>query len=441
MYEPRPDAQYVTTGLRSCGLAPAPGNDSTVASNRTDTYPMVGQQQQQHVNSDELLMLLQGEVVLPNATQVLDDNNIDSDRRNGVLQISQRDLSLVRREIQQQIYNSALQAVVVQSEGGPPGVIDEGDEEDDMFISANNNDEIESTIVNDLPSYADQNIGTGNDTGSSSHRHQRQRRGRRSTKSFLTIASSLFSGFDDEDVGIDHNDYHFGGSGTAAAGRRKYKVWCWRLIILMLSIIALIASGVTVAILTYLLLTQGTSSDMAEKNDTTLPPTPDPAPILIDGEEIIAPPSETPGNVPTEDGQTLLVQLIEKLELWDGLLIGEPLADDADTSSPLYYEWQTLEWMAYTNPLKDQILTALAGYVLERYVIVYLYLSTNGPNWFDQVDFLTEISICEWNNGFPQDHPSGEDYGIYCNTDGYVSKIELGEWKGKERESYGYVHM
>ena len=49
---------------------------------------------------------------------------------------------------------------------------------------------------------------------------------------------------------------------------------------------------------------------------------------------------------------------------------------------------------------------------VQRYILVLLYISTDGLHWHDQNKWLSEDSVCNW-------------FGVFCEVPGIVSKIEL----------------
>jgi Leucine-rich repeat (LRR) protein len=100
-----------------------------------------------------------------------------------------------------------------------------------------------------------------------------------------------------------------------------------------------------------------------------------------------------------------------RLEAFRSIL--EPLSRDSlfDTSTDAF---QALEWIAIVdsgqlNPLDMNAISL----IVERYVLALLYFATDGPNWFNQTDYLTGASVCDWK-------------GIDCDLEG-VSSINLGE--------------
>ena len=95
-----------------------------------------------------------------------------------------------------------------------------------------------------------------------------------------------------------------------------------------------------------------------------------------------------------------------------------------DNPAPL----SAIEWMAYSDPLRDELLlsaedTTSNRVLLERYALAVLFFATNGVSWTKNYNFLSDTYVCLWNNGFPQEQPSGQ--GVYCNEGGQVFFIRI----------------
>ena len=105
-----------------------------------------------------------------------------------------------------------------------------------------------------------------------------------------------------------------------------------------------------------------------------------------------------------------------------------------DESSPQY---QALHWLANVDTLyrdsedptvsTTKIQSIFKRYLSERYALAVLYYSTNtnigegdddngdgGSGWIDDMKFLSNTSICEWD-------------GITCNSQDYVLTLEIGK--------------
>ena len=114
--------------------------------------------------------------------------------------------------------------------------------------------------------------------------------------------------------------------------------------------------------------------------------------------------------------------------------IGREVSDDIrvfnDRSSPQY---TTLEWLANVDPAQLNLTATPATELVERYAMAYLYFSTNGDNWNNKFHFLSNWSVCDWNNfssttSVVRTTNSSFDapVGVMCNTTG-VTDIRMGK--------------
>jgi hypothetical protein len=54
--------------------------------------------------------------------------------------------------------------------------------------------------------------------------------------------------------------------------------------------------------------------------------------------------------------------------------------------------------------------------LIERYTLVLLYFATEGDLWTVTLEWLSDLSICDW-------------FGVACTLDGFVSDLVLGKWQ------------
>jgi hypothetical protein len=93
-----------------------------------------------------------------------------------------------------------------------------------------------------------------------------------------------------------------------------------------------------------------------------------------------------------------------------------------DKSSPQY---KALWWIVHEDPAKMMMKMqdesqSLSSIIVERYVMALFYFATDGPNWFEQVNFLGNSSICDWQDLIEFDN------GINCNDEGSAVELWLG---------------
>ena len=83
-------------------------------------------------------------------------------------------------------------------------------------------------------------------------------------------------------------------------------------------------------------------------------------------------------------------------------------------------QFKSLRWLALEDPGDMTVARPTDEALRERFVIVVLYFSTDGPAWRGGVPFLTGSHVCEW-----QQMTAGA--GISCNDNGFVDEIVLGK--------------
>ncbi len=89
-----------------------------------------------------------------------------------------------------------------------------------------------------------------------------------------------------------------------------------------------------------------------------------------------------------------------------------------DTSTPQH---KALEWMSYsdnTEPSVDD--SNLVKKLIQRYALVVLYFATGGPDWENDLNFLSDTDECSWNRSI-----RGKVKGASDCKDGFVSVLSL----------------
>jgi hypothetical protein len=59
-------------------------------------------------------------------------------------------------------------------------------------------------------------------------------------------------------------------------------------------------------------------------------------------------------------------------------------------------QFQALEWLAFEDPAMLPLKQTSTSILIGRYVLAVLYYSTGGPEWFDNMRFLSNYSYCDW---------------------------------------------
>jgi len=75
-------------------------------------------------------------------------------------------------------------------------------------------------------------------------------------------------------------------------------------------------------------------------------------------------------------------------------------------------QYKAFMWMARKDPFPLVLDTTPDSIIQQKYILVLLYVSTNGKGWNDQHSFLTEASVCDWK-------------GVVCNTKEKIVSIIL----------------
>jgi len=74
---------------------------------------------------------------------------------------------------------------------------------------------------------------------------------------------------------------------------------------------------------------------------------------------------------------------------------------------------EAIMWFAYDDPTYPELEGLSEDLIVARYVAALLYISTEGKNWRQQLNFMTESPVCKWNDG-----GAGEvEEGIVCDSD------------------------
>lgn len=80
-------------------------------------------------------------------------------------------------------------------------------------------------------------------------------------------------------------------------------------------------------------------------------------------------------------------------------------------------QYRALQWIAYEDPLGLPIKESNETTIIERYTAAVLYYATGGELWSDSLGFMSNTSICQWNNGV---------FGITCDdTEQYADRIDI----------------
>jgi hypothetical protein len=116
-------------------------------------------------------------------------------------------------------------------------------------------------------------------------------------------------------------------------------------------------------------------------------------------------PSNSPTETPTQDPR--ISALTRKLA--PVLTVGE----DHSLLDPNSHEYRAFYWLLDEDPMNLDVIREPPLLLRERFMLVHLYYSTNGESWNDQLNFLSNSSVCEWNDGFEGIVPELQNNGVF----------------------------
>jgi hypothetical protein len=131
-----------------------------------------------------------------------------------------------------------------------------------------------------------------------------------------------------------------------------------------------------------------------------------------------------PGDDPTE-APVIPAPQLSRLQILREMLI--PVSGVEPLTDPTTPQYAALAWLADDDPAQVDLSDNAFKTISDRYKVSLLYFATSGSGWRMQHTFLTETSICEWNDG----GEGGAFEGILCEN-GEVVEIILGAFPSEE---------
>ena len=137
--------------------------------------------------------------------------------------------------------------------------------------------------------------------------------------------------------------------------------------------------------------------------------------------DVYFPPTETPTAsptavlaTPTDSPITTTPAPTNGFEEWAAGILDSALSalgiDDPFPANDLQKE--ALLWLVNDDPANLSVVDTEPQVLLERFVMILLYLSTEGSSWTYSDNWLSDLPICEWG-------------GVECNEDGLVTMVYL----------------
>lgn len=75
-------------------------------------------------------------------------------------------------------------------------------------------------------------------------------------------------------------------------------------------------------------------------------------------------------------------------------------------------QYKAFMWMARVDPSPIDVESTPRSMIIQKYIMVLIYISTNGKAWNEQNLYLTEASVCDW-------------IGLTCNENGEIVSVVL----------------
>jgi hypothetical protein len=105
-------------------------------------------------------------------------------------------------------------------------------------------------------------------------------------------------------------------------------------------------------------------------------------------------------------------------------LLGTGISAEVDLKDPSKPQYQAALWMADKDDAQLDIPETfdydLSFEFVQRYVMTVFYYALDGPNWTQQMNFLSSDGVCDWNYNIEvKDSPPGTDdtnfdFGVSC---------------------------
>eukprot|EP00529_Nitzschia_sp_RCC80_P014671 CAMPEP_0113481122 /NCGR_PEP_ID=MMETSP0014_2-20120614/22243_1 /TAXON_ID=2857 /ORGANISM="Nitzschia sp." /LENGTH=754 /DNA_ID=CAMNT_0000374603 /DNA_START=234 /DNA_END=2499 /DNA_ORIENTATION=+ /assembly_acc=CAM_ASM_000159 len=124
----------------------------------------------------------------------------------------------------------------------------------------------------------------------------------------------------------------------------------------------------------------------------------------------------TNSNGDSEGVTTIVVDFSERAMMIQGLLTETSVESLADLSTG---PGQALKWLADEDTAMVDPDTSTSREIQERFAVSALFFATMGEEWDDTLNFLSEESVCNWNDG--------QSLGVFCDESGIVTSLNIVE--------------
>ena len=106
----------------------------------------------------------------------------------------------------------------------------------------------------------------------------------------------------------------------------------------------------------------------------------------------------------------------ERAMMIQGLLTETSVESLADVSAG---PGRALMWLADEDTAMVDLDTSTQREIQERFAVSALFFATMGEEWDDTLNFLSEQSVCNWNDG--------QSLGVFCDESGTVTSLNIGK--------------
>ena len=117
-----------------------------------------------------------------------------------------------------------------------------------------------------------------------------------------------------------------------------------------------------------------------------------------------------------------LVHGSDRFKILQDMIVGNGITLNDEFQNELSPQYQALHWMAYNDGFQPSPNDPLSiQKIIQRYALAVTYYATGGPNWTEQLGFLSNDDECTWNN-----EVNGYFLGSgRCGDDGLIITLAL----------------
>jgi hypothetical protein len=95
------------------------------------------------------------------------------------------------------------------------------------------------------------------------------------------------------------------------------------------------------------------------------------------------------------------------LEAFRSILLEYSVSSMTNLETPGTIQYQALSWLASEDQALTFYTTSTAQTIIDRYILALIYFGTNGVHWYNPSNFLSNSSICQWQD-------TTNTTGVFC---------------------------